>query len=75
MARIVHKSKGYAALVKHPALLADLVRRAEAVAEATGDDSIVAEGSGPIRKRNRAAIIATRGDTDNLILRNLDAGR
>ena len=75
MARIVHKSKGYAALLKHPALQADLEKRAEAIAGATGDGSIVAEGSGPIRKRNRAAIIATRGDTNNLILRNLDSGR
>lgn len=72
--RLKHHSKGYAALIKHPALQRDLERRARAIAEAAGGD-VVAEGSTPIRKRNRAAVVAPGGDSDNTILRNLDAGR
>lgn len=73
--RVVHHTKGYAALLRHPAILADLSRRAEAIASATGDKSIVAETSSPIRRRNRAAVVAPSGDPDNKIIRALDAGR
>lgn len=74
--RVVHHAKGYAALLKHPAVLANLERRAEAIAQAAGGGRrFVAETSDPIRKRNRAAVIAPGGDPDNQILRNLDAGR
>lgn len=73
--RIVHHAKGYAALLRDPKILADLSRRAAAIAAATGDRAIVAETSDPIRRRNRAAVIAPMGDPDNRIIRNLDAGR
>lgn len=71
--RIKHHSKGYAALLKHPAVQADIERRAQAVATAAGE-GIVAESSTPIR-RARAAVVAPRGDSDNRIIRALDAGR
>ena len=76
--RIKHHSKGYAALLRHPAILANLERRARAIAEAADADGrrpVVAETSAPIRRRNRAAVIAPMGDPHNQILRNLDAGR
>lgn len=73
--RIVHHAKGYAALLRDPKILADLSRRAERIAQATGDEDIVAETSDPIRRRNRAAVIAPMGDPDNKIIRALDAGR
>ena len=77
--RVVHHSKGYAALLKHPRLQADLERRARAIAEAADAAStwrpVVAESSDPIRRRNRAAVIAPMGDPHNLILRNMDSGR
>lgn len=74
--RIVHHSKGYAALLKHPAVRADLLRRAQAVARAAGgvEAGYVAESSTP-RVRARAAVVAVYGDPGNKILRNLDAGR
>lgn len=75
MARIVHHSKGYAALIKAPAIQADLERRAQRIAAATGDESIVAESSAPVHTRARAAVIARRGDPENKIIHALDAGR
>lgn len=73
--RIVHHAKGYAALLRDPKILADLSRRAEAIASATGDGDIVAETSDPIRRRNRAAVVAPAGDPGNKIIKALDAGR
>lgn len=73
--RVKHIGKGYEALHKVPAAQRDLEARARRIAAATGDKDIIAEGSAPIRKRNRAAVIAPRGDSDNKILRALDAGR
>ena len=75
MMRIKHHSKGYAALLKDSGVQADLEARAQRVAAATGDETIVAESSAPIRRRARAAVIAPRGDSDNKIIRALDAGR
>lgn len=74
--RIVHHSEGYAALLKHPALQADVLRRAQAVARAAGGvaEGYVAEQSSP-RVRARAAVVAVYGDPDNKLIRNLDAGR
>ena len=74
--RIVHHSKGYAALLKHPRLQADVLRRAQAIARAAGgeQDGFVAEQSAP-RVRARAAVIARYGDPDNKMIRSLDAGR
>ena len=73
--RVKHHSKGYAALLKHRNVQADLVRRAQRIAAATGDPDIVAESSAPIRTRARAAVVAPQGDPDNLIIHALDAGR
>lgn len=73
--RVKHNSRGYAALLKDPAVVADVFERAARIAEATGDPDIVAESSTPVRKRARAAVIATRGDSDNRMIRSLDFGR
>ena len=73
--RVKHIGKGYEALHRLPAAQRDLEDRARRIAAATGDPDIVAEGSAPIRKRNRAAVIAPRGDSSNKIIRALDAGR
>ena len=72
--RVKHHTKGYAALLKHPAVLADLEQRAQRIAGAAGK-GVVAETSDPIRRRNRAAVVAPNGDPDNRIIRALDAGR
>ena len=75
--RVQHLSKGYAALLRSAKAQADLVRRAEriaAAANASGGE-VVVEPSDPIRTRNRVAIVAPKGDSENAILRNLDAGR
>lgn len=73
--RIKHHSKGYATLLKAPAIQADLERRARQIAAATGDPDIVAESSAPIRTRARAAVIAPQGDPENKIIHALDSGR
>ena len=76
--RVKHHAKGYAALLKHPAILADLERRARAIAAAADTDGrrkVGAETSTPIYRRNRAAVIAPMGDPHNQILRNMDSGR
>lgn len=75
--RVQHISKGYKALHMTPAAQRDLAARARRIAAAAGGEGegIVAEPSAPIYKRNRAAVIATRGDSDNRIIRALDAGR
>ena len=74
--RIVHHSEGYAALLKHPNIQADLKRRAERVAAAAGgeDEGFYAEQSEP-RVRARAAVVAPFGDPENKLIRSLDAGR
>ena len=75
--RVKHIGKGYEALHMTPAAQRDLAARARRIAAAAGGEreGVVAEPSDPIRKRNRAAVIATRGDSENRILRSLDAGR
>jgi len=75
--RVKHHSKGYAELIRDPAIVADLQRRAERIAAAAGGESegYVAEPSTPTRRRARAAVIALRGDSDNAMIRNLGAGR
>lgn len=73
--RIKHHSKGYAALLKHPAVQADIERRARNIAAATGDPDIEAESSAPIHTRARAAVVAPMGDSDNKIIHAIDAGR
>lgn len=74
--RIVHHGKAYAQLIKLPAIQADLYRRARNIATAAGG---AAEGFHPVysqpRVRARAAVIASRGDSDNKLIRNIDAGR
>lgn len=71
--RIVHHSKGYAALLKHPALQADVLRRARAVAAAAGDEAVAVQS--PARTRARAAVVMPKGDPENKLIRSLDAGR
>ena len=73
--RVKHHNKGYAALIKTPAIQADLERRAQRIAAAASDPDIVAESSAPIHTRARAAVIAPRGDPENKIIHALDAGR
>ena len=73
--RVKHIGKGYEALQRGARAQRDLEARAGRIAAGTGDPRIVAESSEPIRKRNRAAVIALGGDPDNKIIRALDAGR
>lgn len=75
MARIKHHSKGYAALLKDTAIQGDLERRAQRIADATGDRRIIAVSSAPVHTRARAAVIARMGDPKNKIIRAIDAGR
>lgn len=74
--RIVHKGKGYAALIKQTSIQHNLYQRAKAIAAAAGgeDEGFYARSSTP-HTRARAAVIAPMGDPDNKMLRNLDAGR
>lgn len=71
--RVVHNRKGYAALMKDAAVLADVRRRAQAIADAAGPEFDM-QSSEP-RKRARAAVVAPQGDPENKMIRNLDAGR
>jgi len=71
--RIKHHAKGYRELLTHPAVVADLRRRAERVAEAAGKD-FDAQQSAP-HTRARAAVVAPMGDPENRMIRALDAGR
>lgn len=70
---VKHLGKGYAGLLTDPAIVADLRARAERIASAAGD-GYKAEQSTP-HTRARAAVVAANGDPDNLMIRNLDAGR
>lgn len=75
--RIKHESKGYKALLTDPAIVADLHDRAKRIAAAAGgepNDFYAPAPSAP-RKRARAVVIAPRGDSDNAMIRSLDAGR
>lgn len=75
--RVKHNAKGYRELLTDPKVQADLLARARRIAAAAGGRSagfVVPEPPTP-RKRARAAVIATRGDSDNRMIRNLDAGR
>lgn len=76
VARVKHHTKAYRELLTDPKVQADLKRRAARIADAAGGKSkgFVAESSTP-RKRARAAVIATRGDSNNAMIRSLDAGR
>jgi len=71
--RVKHNAAGYAALLKHPNVQADVSRRAEAVAAAAGED-FDAHSETP-RRRARAAVVAPMGDPRNKMIRALDAGR
>lgn len=71
--RVVHNRRGYADLLKDPAIVADLRRRAEAVAAAAGS-GFEAKQSQP-HTRARAAVVAPQGDPNNKMIRALDAGR
>ena len=77
--KIKFNSKAIAALLKDPAVVADLKRRAEAIAAAAGEgyDAVSSEP----RRRARAAVVtatdAAREDNaeNNTLLRALQAGR
>lgn len=71
--RITHHSKGYAALLKSVEAQAEVRRRAERIAAAAGPGFHV-EQSTP-HTRARAAVVAPRGDSDNRLVRSIDAGR
>ena len=79
MARIVWNRRGFEALRRHPAVAADLRRRADRIAAQAGDGFVAQSGQG--RTRARAAVIAVsyqarrRSSTDNVLVRALDAGR
>lgn len=74
--RVVHHTKGYAALLRDPKIQADMLRRAQRVAAAAGGEAegFVAEQT-PAHTRARAAVIARYGDSENALIRALDAGR
>ena len=79
MARIVWNRRGFEALRRHPAVLANLRSRADRIAAAAGDGFVAQSGQG--KTRARAAVIAAtyqarrRTSKDNTLLRALDAGR
>lgn len=75
--RIKHHSRGYAALLKDPAIVADMHDRARRIAAAAGgeDEAIYAPTPSTPSKRARAAVVAAMGDPDNRMLRSMDAGR
>lgn len=73
--RIKHNPKGYAALLKHRNVQADLESRAQRIAAAANDPDILFESSAPIHTRARAAVVAPMGDPENKIIHALDAGR
>jgi len=82
MARVVHNHAAYEALLKDPAVLADLTRRAEAIATAAnagGGLHVVRFEVGP--RRARAAVVAAdpaayRAEArDHNLTRAVDAGR
>lgn len=72
-----HKSRGYAELLKDAGVLAELERRAQAIADAAGGEveDFYVEPSTPVRKRARVAVVAPYGDSDNRLIRGMDAGR
>lgn len=78
---VKHNSKGYAELLKHPNVLADLERRAEAIAATANSEGlhVVRSEIGP--NRARAAVItgdiqAMRAEANHHNLtRAVDAGR
>lgn len=80
--RIQWNKAGFEALLRHPAVKADLFRRAEKIAEAAGGElgGYVAR-SGEGKTRSRAAVIAAtyRARRDNAanqtLLKSIDAGR
>lgn len=77
--KIVHNGKGYAALLKHAALQADIERRAAGIAAAAGDGYEVTVS--PRRVRAGAGVTTTdaksRRDNsaNNTLVRSIDAGR
>ena len=79
MARIKWNPKGFEQLLRHPAVKADLRRRADAIAAACGDGFVAASGEG--KTRSRAAVIAVKAEArrrnsrENTIINNLDRGR
>lgn len=81
-ARVKLHNKGFRELRNHPAVIADLERRAKRVKSATGAaDEDYSVGSQTGRNRGRAGIVtmsigARRRNRDNHeLLRALDAGR
>lgn len=70
---------GFRALRNDPAVVADLSRRAQAIAVACGPGYTAVAETG--RNRARAAVITTSGvavtdnAANNTLIRNLDAGR
>lgn len=79
--RIQWNKAGFEALLRHPAVKADLFRRAEKIAEAVGELGGYVARSGEGKTRSRAAVIAAtyRARRDNAanqtLLKSIDAGR
>lgn len=79
--RIVHNRKGYEALLKSAAVQADLLRRAEAIAEQANAEGLHVVRSEVGANRARAAVIT--GDIEAMkaearhrnLTRAIDAGR
>lgn len=73
--RIKHKSKGYAGLINDPKAQQVVDDHGERWAEAIGDPSFIYVSRAPTHTRASGAVIALRGDPENKIIRNMDAGR
>lgn len=78
-ARIKLKNKGFRELRKHPNVKADLMRRAQKVADAAGDGFEASESPGKNRARatvgTRSYSARRRQAKDNVLQRALSAGK
>ena len=78
--KLTFRLAGFRELRTAPKVRADLLRRAQRIAAASGKGFVALETSSP-RKRARAAVVAAsegarhRNATQNTLLRNLDKGR
>ena len=78
--RLVFNRKAFRQILTDPGVVADMQRRAEAIAEAAGEGYVAAVTENP-HTRARAAVIAASPEAaadnaaNNTLLRSLDAGR
>lgn len=78
--RVVHHAKAYRAVLTDPKLVADLRRRAEQIAAASGE-GYEAKSEPLPKRRARAAVVTVsakakrENSAENTLIRNLSAGK